>query len=210
MVKIAGAFGIPNSVPKNIDAYSDFVTLSVIDKNYPTFIGSILGVLISIVAVYMVGSFLANRIVKRLFNMMETFLFKFPVVRVIYPYAKQVTDFLFSDKKARFNRVVAVEYPRKGIYSMGFLTGDGLKSITKATGEKMVNVFIPSSPTPVTGYVIFVPEREIINLSITVDEAFRLAISGGVIIPPGQVMEYAQDPKKIAGWEEEPEDVAAP
>ena len=79
----------------------------------------------------------------------------------------------------------------KGMYSLGFVTGESMRSLNEATGEDMVHVFIPSSPTPVTGYVVFLPRRDVIDLPLTVDEALRFSISGGVLVPPKEVVEAA-------------------
>ncbi len=97
-------------------------------------------------------------------------------------------DFLFnSDRAMRFNRVVMVEYPRKGVWAVGFLTGDAMKSIAKASGDS-VTVFVPSSPTPFTGYTITVPRDEVSDLPITVEEAIRFSVTGGVLVPEHQVI----------------------
>jgi uncharacterized membrane protein len=110
-----------------------------------------------------------------------------PVVKQVYPYVKQVVDFLFSDDSPmEFNRVVALEYPRKGLWSVGFVTGDSLRTLRESSG-KAVSVFIPSSPTPFTGYTITVPVEELIEMPISVEEAIRFAISGGVLIPDHQI-----------------------
>jgi uncharacterized membrane protein len=108
---------------------------------------------------------------------------RFPIIRFIYPFIRQVTDFIFSERRVSFRTVVAVEYPRKGCWSIGFTTGKGLEAIEKRAGRELMSVFIPSSPTPMTGYVIFVSIEDAIVLDLTVDEAFRLVISGGVIKP---------------------------
>ncbi|NOZ23933.1 MAG: DUF502 domain-containing protein [Planctomycetes bacterium] len=134
--------------------------------------------------IYLIGRLVASYLGGLLFQWFENVFLKLPVVRAIYPYAKQVTDYFFSDKVARFHHVVAVQYPRKGVYSVGFLTGDSMDQIQEAETKKFVNVFVPSSPTPFTGYVVFVPEDELIHLGITVDQALRLTVSGGVIVPP--------------------------
>jgi uncharacterized membrane protein len=102
---------------------------------------------------------------------------------------KQVTDFIFAgndDDKLKFNRVVAVEYPRKGLWSVGLVTGDTMQLIQDRAGQSCVTVFVPSSPTPFTGYVITVPKQDTIDLGITIEEALRFAISGGVIVPDSQ------------------------
>jgi uncharacterized membrane protein len=107
----------------------------------------------------------------------------------VYPYIKQLVDFLISDSdKPKFSRVVAVEYPRKGIWSVGFMTGDSLRTI-EAKLPDSVTIFIPSSPTPFTGYTITVAKCDTIALPITVEEAIRFAVSGGVLVPDHQALE---------------------
>jgi len=150
--------------------------------------GTILAVglvfVLSVIAGVIALSFIGRRVIR----MGEHLLLKVPLVRVIYPYVKQVTDFLLTEKSLRFHTVVAVEYPRRGIYSMGFVTGQGLRTLKDELGEEMIHLFIPSSPTPITGYVIFVKRSEAIELPITVDQALRFAISGGVIVPPHELV----------------------
>ncbi len=145
------------------------------------------GFVVAILIVYFVGSFFASFLGRKLLPIAERVLHKIPIFKVIYPYAKQVTDFFLEDKKFDYDLVVAVPYPRKGIYSIAFVTGDGMKAVTQAAGKQLVNVFIPSSPTPITGYTIFVDPEEIVPLDMTVDQALRFTISGGVIVPPSQV-----------------------
>ena len=108
-----------------------------------------------------------------------------PFLNRVYPHIKQITDFLFAQNKKDqlFLRVVGVEYPRKGIWSVGLVTGAGLKRLADNTGNEFLTILIPTSPTPFTGFVIMVPEEDTINLDITVEEALRFTISGGVITP---------------------------
>ena len=146
----------------------------------------VIGFFVALLLVFVAGFILATFVGKRILGRFENMMGKFPVVKVIYPYARQVVEFFMKEKAVTFNTVVAVEYPRRGIYSLGFVTGNGLKKITETTGRDMVNIFVPSSPTPVTGYTIFVPVADVIPLPITVDEAVRIAISGGVLIPDEQ------------------------
>lgn len=145
--------------------------------------GVVFYLVIMTVLIYLIGRVVASYVGGVLFQWFENVFLKFPVVRAIYPYARQVTDFFLSEKTMKFTKVVALEYPRKGVYSIGFLTGDSFTEVQKAGGKKIVNVFVPSSPTPFTGYVVLVPEEELIRLSITVDEVIRHIISGGVITP---------------------------
>ena len=137
-----------------------------------------------VVLALIVGFLLATFIGRRLFRAAEDRLARLPVIKTIYPAIKQVTDFFFARGQMRYSRVVALEYPRKGVYTMAFVTGEGLKTISDRHGRRCINIFVPTSPTPITGYVVFVPEDELIPLAISVEEAVRLLVSGGVVIPP--------------------------
>ncbi len=154
------------------------------DRWYMRFIGLI----VAIVAVYIVGRLLGGFFGRQIYRKIETVITTLPIFKQVYPHVKQIVDFLFSDdKRAKFNRVVMVQYPRKGVWSIGFLTGNTLRSIADRAGDA-VTVFIPSSPTPFTGYTITVPRREALEVPISVDEALRFTISGGVLVPGHQVI----------------------
>ena len=141
------------------------------------------GFVVSILFVCAVGLLIGTLVGRRVWHAVESRLMRFPVIRFVYPFIRQVTDFVFSERRLAYRSVVAVEYPRKGLWSIGFLTGSVFPSLQKATPQKLVSVLMPTSPTPMTGYLLFVPEEDTIPLDITVDEAFRLVISGGVIRP---------------------------
>jgi len=162
-----------------------------LDKEFPTLIGLSVGFLVAVFAIYVVGRLLTFFFGRKLFGLAEHTLARFPIVKVIYPYARQVTDFLFADRKVKFNSVVAIEYPRKGIFVLGFLTNEGVGEVSDVSGQRLMSIFIPSSPTPVTGYVVMVPERDVMPLAMTVDEAIRYTISGGVLVPSIQGTEQA-------------------
>lgn len=147
-----------------------------------------IGILVAVLAVYFAGRLVGGFVGRRVYRRLEAVITSVPVFKQVYPYVKQVVDFLFSDDKPiQFNRVVVVEYPRKGIWSVGLVTGSTMRSIEKASGES-VTVFIPSSPTPFTGYTITVPRSEVRELPITIDEALRFTISGGVLVPPAEAI----------------------
>ncbi len=141
------------------------------------------GFLLAIVMVYFVGFFVASFIGRTAWGLLERIQERVPLVNAIYPHVKQVTDFLLSENRVAFHGVVAIEYPRKGIWSLGLLTGEGLATLAKAAQDDMVTIFIPSSPTPVTGYVITVPRSDVIELALSIDQVLRFTISGGVIKP---------------------------
>ncbi len=153
----------------------------------------LIGIVIAIIAVYVAGRLLGGFVGRRIYKRIERLITSLPVFKQVYPYVKQIVDFLFSDEKPiKFNRVVAVEYPRIGIWSVGFMTGASMKTVSVKAGES-VTVFIPSSPTPFTGYTITVNVNDIIELPITVEEAIRFAVSGGVLIPEHQIPDGLED-----------------
>lgn len=153
----------------------------------------LIGLMLAIGAVYIVGRLLGGFVGRTFYRNIETILTRFPIVKQVYPHVKQVVDFLFSgEKRSRFNRVVVLEYPRKGIWSLGLLTGDTLKAIADQAGDS-VTVFIPSSPTPFTGYTITVPRRDIREVPISVDEALRFTVSAGVLVPDHQRIKELAD-----------------
>ncbi|HID43416.1 MAG TPA: DUF502 domain-containing protein [Archaeoglobaceae archaeon] len=123
-----------------------------------------------------IGRFtIGNRVVNSIENLMK----KVPVVRTIYTATKEASKAILVSETERIKGVVLVEYPRRGIYAIGFTTGAEIKEAGEKTGKKTVNVFIPTSPNPTSGYVILVPEEDLIYLDLTVEEALKVIISGG-------------------------------
>jgi len=159
--------------------------------------GSIAGFLIALIAVCIVGALFASVVGRTLWRMVEKFIMNTPVLSKVYPYVKQITDFLFAQEeqeKLPFSRVVAVEYPRKGIWSLGLVTGSGLTKVVDNVRKEFLTVLIPTSPTPFTGFVIMVPKKQTMDMDMTIEEAFRFTVSGGVITP-GQKQDMAALPK---------------
>ena len=175
----------------------------------------LIGLVVAIVLVYFIGLLLGNYIGRSLYARGEKLIDRLPLIRNIYSSVKQVTDFFFGDgkDKMQFSRVVAVQYPRKGLWSVGLVTGDTMRRIEQQVGVPCLTVFIPSSPTPFTGYVITVPVSDTIDLPITIEDAVKFAVSGGVLVPPNQQIregdfDYAvgQEDEKLPHPEEVPAD----
>jgi uncharacterized membrane protein len=141
--------------------------------------------LIAVLIVCLVGALLASVVGRSLWKMVENFIMNTPLLRRVYPYIKQITDFLLTqeEQKKMFSRVVAVEYPKKGIWSIGFVTGSGIQRVVDHVKKEFLTVLIPTSPTPFTGFVIMVPKKQTIELDMTVEEALRFTVSAGVIAP---------------------------
>jgi uncharacterized membrane protein len=148
------------------------------------------GVFLAVLLVYIIGFFVGNLIGRTFWRLGEALVMRMPVIRAIYPAVKQVTDFVLADRTKQFNasRVVAIQPHEKGIWSIGLVTGEGFRSMDRATGQEMLMVFCPNTPAAFSGYMLVVPKAEAIELPITVEEAMRLLISGGVIIPGSQVV----------------------
>ena len=149
-----------------------------------------LSVVLAVGGLLLLGLWFSGFLGRKIYGLFERLLEKIPLIGAIYPYVKQITEFFFGEeKKVEFKRVVSVPYPRPGVYSLGFLTGSSAKAINEATGMELISVFVPSSPMPATGYTMFVPASDIIEMPLTVEEALRTIVSGGVLLP-----EHASDP----------------
>ncbi|GAG37484.1 unnamed protein product, partial [marine sediment metagenome] len=131
------------------------------------------GFVIAISLIYFFGIFLASFVGRWIWRVVEAFLTRTPVVGQVYPHVKQVTDFFLSEKGLQYSQVVALEYPRKGVWSLGLLTGEAPKNVRERLGDDIISVFMPSSPTPLTGYVVCTKRSEVVELTISIDEAFR-------------------------------------
>lgn len=145
----------------------------------------ILGVVLAVLLIYVVGVFIGNFIGRTFYRLLESAVMRIPLVRAIYPSVKQVTDFILTNRRSQFvaSHVVAVQPHEKGIWSIGLVTGPGLRPLSEVTGSEMVTVFVPSTPTAFTGYVLVVPRKAVVELPLTVEEAMRMLVSGGVIAP---------------------------
>ncbi len=106
---------------------------------------------------------------------------------------KQVTEYMLSEQKPEFRRVVAVEYPRRGVWTIAFVTGEGMTDVQKISGEPMLTVLFPTCPTPIAGNTKMVPRRETIDLGMSVDSAVQYILSFGVVVPEEQVHAYQTD-----------------
>ena len=143
-----------------------------------------LGFVVTLVLILLVGFFATYIIGAQLFKLGEEILYRVPIVKSIYSAVKQINDVLFMQKTAEeYRRACIVEYPRKGIWSMGFITSDASQEIEAKAKAKMINVFVPNTPTPATGFIIIVPARDVILLDMKIEDAFKYVVSGGVLKP---------------------------
>ena len=139
-----------------------------------------------LLVLYLLGKFVAAGIGRMIVNSLEQLVHRLPLINNVYSSVKQVTDFVFSEREIEFNRVVAVEYPRKGIWSIGFVTGESMLDIRSTANEPVLSVLMPTSPMPMTGFTITIRKSETVDLNITVDQAIQFVVSCGVVVPPQQ------------------------
>jgi uncharacterized membrane protein len=142
-----------------------------------------LGVILTIVVLLLTGILAANFVGRAFVGGWESLMERIPVVRSIYSAAKNFAEIVFSDSSHAFKRVLLIEYPRKGIYSLAFQTGTDLGEVQGRTGEEVVSCFVPTTPNPTSGFIIIVPKKDITVLDMEVDEALKMIISLGVVIP---------------------------
>lgn len=142
-----------------------------------------LGIIFTILLVFIIGILATNFIGKHILAVWEAILDKIPLVRSIYSGVKKVLQTILTSGDMSFRKVLLVEYPRKGLWSIAFQTGNGFNKVEEQTGEAMVTIFIPTTPNPTSGYLIIVPRNDTIELDISIDEALKMVISLGVILP---------------------------
>ena len=161
------------------DVYLRFVRLNYLKR--PVVI--VVFLCLFVIVLYVLGKFLAAGIGRITLRLFERVINRVPIIRNVYSSVKQVTDFLFTEREMEFNRVVAVQYPSQGIWSIGFVTGESMQSLHDSIGEPVLSVLMPTSPMPATGFTITVPKSRTIDLGITVDQAIQFVVSCGVVVP---------------------------
>ena len=140
-----------------------------------------IGVVISLLLLIATGIFATNFFGQRLMSWGESILARIPLVRSIYNAVKQVINTVLSTNSEAFRKVLLIEYPRKGIWSVGFQTGSGHLEFNAKANEEMVSIFIPTTPNPTSGFLMMVPKKDAIELNMSVDEALKFIISLGVM-----------------------------
>ncbi len=143
-----------------------------------------LGIILAVLIIFLLGLIVhlsETRFFKWFFRWLGDLFFRIPLVGKIYFPIQKIVNFLFSSAKKEFKSAVLVEYSRKGIYSIGFITNESEPEFCQKTGKKLYNVFMSSSPSPLTGFTIVVEESELVFLDMGVDEALQIIISGGLL-----------------------------
>lgn len=142
-----------------------------------------LGFLLTIIVLLLTGVLAANFVGKSMVSFGESLLDRIPFVRSIYSATKNFTEIVFSGSGQSFKKVLLIEYPRKGIYSLAFQTSSELGEVQERVGEDLVCTFVPTTPNPTSGYIIVLPKKDIIELDMEVEEALKMIMSLGVVVP---------------------------
>jgi len=142
-----------------------------------------LGIVISAMIIFITGFILTNIAGRRIIRFWESFLDRIPLVRSVYSSVKQVTQTILSSDNNTFNEVLLIEYPRKGIWTLCFKTSDSPKAFNKATDDELITVFVPTTPNPTSGFILFIPKSDVKKMDLDVEDALKLVMSLGVVTP---------------------------
>jgi len=164
-------------------------------------------VLLALIAMFVVmvltGLIVTNLFGRKLVQIWESILGRIPVVRSIYQGVKQIVETILSSTGKSFRKVLLIEYPRKGLYTLAFQTGNSVGEVQAKTGEEVTTVFIPTTPNPTSGFIILVPTKDVIELDMNVDEALKMVISLGMVEP-----QWPKPPKSLENEPDSKSDVA--
>lgn len=156
-------------------------------ENYGFYIPG-LGLIFVVLITIAIGAFVSNFLGHRIFSFFDRILHKMPLVANIYPSAKKLSDFLFrEEQQKKFRKVVLVEYPAPGSYSIGFLTNEGLREFNEKTGDELVTVLVPLSPMPYSGLLLILPKEKLLEVDMKINDAIKLVLSGGVVVPDTEI-----------------------
>jgi len=185
---VAGPIGLTVVVIQWIVGLMDGLLLAVLPERFQpnNLVGFGLpgGGLVATVLVLILVGFLATNIFGRsLVRAIDNLVGRIPLVKGVYTLFKQVADTLFVGDRQGFRKVVLIEYPRKGIWTIAFMTGLTSGELTRRIGRRVINVFVPTTPNPTSGFYLLVPEEDATVLDMSVEDAFKLIVSGGMVTP---------------------------
>ena len=189
--------GVLVTAPIAITVYLAWIFIDFVDRqvtpmipgpynpeNYLPFSIPGLGLIIAIVILTLIGALTAGFVGRLFQRTSERILARVPVVRGIYSATKQIFETVLARQSTAFREAVLVEYPRRGIWAIAFITGRTKGEVQNITEEEVINIFLPTTPNPTSGFLLFVPKKELVPLSMSVEEAIKMVISGGIVTPP--------------------------
>ena len=142
-----------------------------------------LDLFVAFLVLILTGVLAANLLGKRLVRWYESILAKIPLVRTVYGAVKHFSEIVLSDSNSSFKKALLIQYPREGLYSLAFQTSEEPAEVQSVTGEVVVTVFLPTTPNPTSGFMLFVPRKDVVELDMPVEEALKMIISLGVVVP---------------------------
>ncbi len=155
----------------------------VLDQTFFQYLVKGIVLLILLFLIILIGFATRIILVRRFFSFWERLLFKIPLISKIYLGIKEISNAFLGKGRAVFRSVVLIEYPRKGIRSIGFVTGKARGEVRSKTGEDVLNVFVPTTPNPTSGFFLLIPEKDVVYLDMSVEQGMKLVISGGAVSP---------------------------
>lgn len=171
------AIDLLTRIPKQLNPFDGF------DPFLTNLLNVSVGLAVPLLSILIIGLMARNIVGRWLLDFGEQFLQAIPLAGSVYKTLKQILETLLRDSKTKFRRVVIVEYPRRGIWTIGFVTGKVSSQLQSHLSDKMISVFIPTTPNPTSGWYAMIPEKEVINLDISIEDAFKVLISGGIVSP---------------------------
>ena len=142
-----------------------------------------IGLIMALVVVTLIGAVTAGLLGRLMRQLMEAVLNRLPIIRSVYTVIKQVTETVLANNAAAFRECALIEYPRKGSWTVGFITGRSYREFEALAGEELVNVFVPTTPNPTSGFLMFIPKREVHILKMSVEDGIKLVVSLGLVLP---------------------------
>jgi uncharacterized membrane protein len=186
--------GILVTAPVLLTVYITWAAIQLIDgqvvsllpvlKDWNTLQIPGVGLVIGVILITLIGALAAGFLGRWIIRLGESLLNRMPVVRTIYGASKQILETIISSQSDAFREVVLVEYPRKELWVIGFVTGGTKGEVRRLVDSDMVNVFVPTTPNPTSGFLLFCPRSEVIFMQMSVEEAVKLVVSGGIVTPP--------------------------
>lgn len=196
--------GILVTAPISITIYLTWLFLTFIDsrvgkllpkEGYDALYGGTtvpgLGLLVAIVFFIVIGWFATNFLGRLFIRLAEYIVDRMPIIRTIYSALKQIFETIMATQSQAFRECVLIEYPRKGVWSIGFLTGLTEGEVQRLTDDEVLNVFVPTTPNPTSGFLLFVPKKDIHFLGMSVEEGIKMVVSAGILTPLEKVAENA-------------------
>lgn len=168
---------------KAMDAILKYVPARYLPETYLHIHIPGLGLILVVFLVFAVGLLTRNFVGRKMVHLGEKIVDRIPLARIIYVGVKQLLEALFFQKTKAFEKAALIEYPRRGIYAICFITGESKGEVQCKTNKNMINVFVPTTPNPTSGFYILIPENELIILNMSVEDAFKLIVSGGIVSP---------------------------